>query len=122
MTVALLKAGDHDSLEFATTDLDTVRACIRAFYGKVSSKAAGMATVVTFGGESFTFQDEWDDPCLISHSVKGNDRLRAIHAHFHVSQGFCFQRTICIQIGKSSFLPCKGRGTMRSMVEGCSRW
>jgi hypothetical protein len=85
MSVSLLNVGDHFSLEFDTSDRDAVRSYIRERYGEVSSKAAGIATVVTFGGEDFTFQNEWDDPCLISHSVKGDDLLRAIQAHFRAS-------------------------------------
>jgi hypothetical protein len=37
---------------------------------------------VKFGGEEFTFQNEWDDPCLISHSANGDELLRDIRAHF----------------------------------------
>lgn len=85
MSVSLLNIGDHFSLEFDTSDLDAVRSYIRERYEEVSSKTAGIATVVTFGGEDFTFQNEWDDPCLISHSVKGDDLIRAIHAHFRAS-------------------------------------
>lgn len=85
MSVSLLNVGDHLSLEFDTSDLDAVRSYIRDRYADMSSKAAGVATVVTFGGEDFTFQNEWDDPCLISRSVRGDDLLRAIHAHFRGS-------------------------------------
>ncbi len=85
MPVALLKIGDRYSLEFNATDTDAVRECIRTLYGKVSSEAAGITTVVTFAGEDFTFQDEWDEPCLISHSAKGDDLLRAIQTHFRTS-------------------------------------
>lgn len=41
--------------------------------------AAGIATVVSFGGETFTYQNEWDDPCLISSSNKGDELLRNIY-------------------------------------------
>jgi hypothetical protein len=85
MSFALLNVDDHLSLEFATSDLDGLRSYIRDRYPDVSSKAAGIATVVSFGGESFTFQNEWDDPCLISRSAKGDELLRAIHSHFHGS-------------------------------------
>lgn len=82
MSVSLLNVGDHVSLEFDVSDIDAVRLHIRERYPDVRSKKAGIATVVSFCGEEFTFQNEWEDPCLISGSVKGDELLRAIHAHF----------------------------------------
>ena len=82
MSVSLLKVGSRLSLEFDTSDLDAMRSYIGERYAEVSSKAAGIATIVMFGGEEFMFQNEWDDPCLISQSAKGDDLLRALHAHF----------------------------------------
>ena len=82
MTVSLLQAGDYLSLEFDTSDLDAVRAHIRERHTDVTSIPAGIYSVVRFGGEEFTFQNEWDDPCLISASAKGDELLRAVHAHF----------------------------------------
>jgi len=80
MPFSLLNVDGHVSLEFNTSDLDALRLCIQELYGEVSGKTVGIVTVVAFGGEDFTFQNEWDDPCLISHSVNGNDLLRTIHA------------------------------------------
>jgi len=34
--------------------------------------------VVTIDGEEFTFQQEADDPCLITRSVRGKQMLRAL--------------------------------------------
>ena len=82
MAVSLLPVGDHLSLEFDTSDLEAVRAYVRERHPDVTSKSAGIATVVVFGGEEFTFQNAWDDPCLISGSTQGDELLRAIHAHF----------------------------------------
>jgi len=82
MSLSLLTVGDHLSLEFEVTDLDAVGAFIKERYSSVNSKAAGIATVVTIEGEPFTFQNQWDDPCLISGSARGDELLRAIHAHF----------------------------------------
>lgn len=82
MTVSLLQVGDHLSLEFDTSDLDDVRAYIREQYPDTTTYPAGIATGILFGGEQFTFQNEWDDPCLISASIKGDEMLRTIHAHF----------------------------------------
>ena len=85
MPVSLLKVGDNLSLEFDISDLQAVKSYIRERYPDVTSKAAGIATVVSFGGEDFTFQNEWDDPCLISRSVRGDELLRVIQAHFRGS-------------------------------------
>ena len=82
MAFSLLSVGEHLSLEFDTSDLEALRSYIRDCYPDMSSRAAGIATVVTFGGEDFTFQNEWDDPCLISSSGKGDQLLRAVHTHF----------------------------------------
>ncbi len=80
MTVTLLVAGEHLSLEFAPGDMDTVRGCIRRMFGDWTAAPAGIASVVRFGGEDFTFQIERDDPCLISSSASGDDLLRRIDA------------------------------------------
>lgn len=80
MTVTLMALGEHLSLEFNTSDLGAVRDCIRERYADVQMTPAGIATVVRFGGQDFTFQNEWDDPCLISSSTTGDELLRSIHA------------------------------------------
>lgn len=82
MSFSLLNVGDRLSLEFDSSDIDAVRSHIRQRYSDVRSEVAGIATVVTIEGEAFTFQNEWDDPCLISGSARGDALLRAIHAHF----------------------------------------
>lgn len=82
MAVALLAVGEHLSLEFEADDLPTVRAYIRERYPDWKATPAGIATVVRFGGEDFTFQNEWDDPCLLSSTTRGDELLRTIHAAF----------------------------------------
>lgn len=79
MTVTLLAVGERLSLEFETGDLDAVRTCIRERYADWKTRPAGIATVVRFGGEEFTLQNEWDDPCMISSSAQGDELLRVIH-------------------------------------------
>lgn len=37
-----------------------------------------LAAEVTFGGERFAFQNEWNDPCLIARSERGADMLEQI--------------------------------------------
>jgi hypothetical protein len=80
MTVTLLAVGEHLSLEFETGDLDAVRTHIRERYADWETRPAGIATIVRFGGEEFTLQNEWDDPCMISSSVRGDELLGVIHA------------------------------------------
>ena len=82
MPLSLLAVGSRLSLEFEVADLDAVRSYIQAHYADVTSEAAGIAAIVTIEGEPFTFQNEWDDPCLISASARGDELLRSIHAHF----------------------------------------
>jgi hypothetical protein len=59
------------SLEFEEADLDRVRQCIRQLYPATTSRRAGIATLYSFGGCEFVFQNEWEDPCLISKSYEG---------------------------------------------------
>jgi hypothetical protein len=82
MGVTLLEVGEHLSLEIESDSLDAVRAYLREAYSDLTSTRAGISAIVEFGGESFTFQNEWDDPCLISGSRGGDALLRAVHAHF----------------------------------------
>jgi hypothetical protein len=85
MAVTLLRAGDHLSLEMGSEDLDAVKAHIKSTYPDVTSEPAGIATRVQFAGADFTFQNEWDDPCLISGSVEGDRLLRSICDYFNAS-------------------------------------
>jgi hypothetical protein len=80
MPVTLLNAGDHLSLEFEEADLDRVRQCIRQLYPATTSRRAGIATLYSFGGCEFVFQNEWEDPCLISKSHEGDAILQTLHA------------------------------------------
>jgi hypothetical protein len=80
MTVTLLAVGEHLSREFETDDIDAVRALIRASYADWKTAPAGIATAVRSGSEDFTFQNEWDDPCLISSSTRGDELLRTLHS------------------------------------------
>ncbi len=47
-------------------------------FGKADEKQCVMAAEVTFGGATFTFQSEWEDPCLISSTHEGDQFLRQI--------------------------------------------
>ena len=82
MSVHLLQVGDHLSLEIDADDLDRVRSYIQQMYPDVSIGSAGITTVVSFGGSECMFQNEWDDPCLISGSLNGDTLLRRICDYF----------------------------------------
>ncbi|MDC0116110.1 hypothetical protein OAH97_01375 [Octadecabacter sp.] len=68
------------SLEFEEDDISAVRATIVDLFGNASQTKYVVASDVRFGGESFTFQNKWDDPCLISSTEQGGEYLQRIHA------------------------------------------
>lgn len=71
-------SGGGVSLEFDPADAPAVREVIARRYGRMRRRWFGIATAVTFGGERFVFQNEWNDPCLISRSDAGADMLERI--------------------------------------------
>lgn len=80
MAVTLLElANDHVSLEFEPEDIDAVGAAIREQFGQPNIVRYPFSADYRFGGCSFVFQNEWDDPCLISGSVEGDAILRLLH-------------------------------------------
>ncbi len=80
MTATLLTLSNgHLSLEFDTSDLPAVREAIRRRYGEPSVERYVTLSVLRFADSSFTFQNDWDDPCLISGSAEGDDILKALH-------------------------------------------
>lgn len=79
MAISILNlSGGGVSLEFESRDAAAVRAAIRERYGKMRRRWFVLAAEVTFGGESFAFQNEWSDPCLISRSERGAEMLERI--------------------------------------------
>jgi hypothetical protein len=81
MAVTLLPLSDgHSSLEFEPSDIPSMASAVRDRYGEVDKRHYAMSTKYRFGGCSFTFQNEWDDPCLISASAEGDEILRILHA------------------------------------------
>lgn len=80
MPVTLLKVDDHFSLEFEESDLKRIGRCIGTMYPDANSRPDGIFKVYTFGGCEFAFQNEWDDPCLVSDSNDGDAILRMLHA------------------------------------------
>lgn len=85
----LLKLSDgHYSLELDSAELDALASIIKDMYGIPDVERDIMSSRHTFGGQSFTFQNEWDDPCLISTSAEGDRILEALAARLAaLSQG-----------------------------------
>ncbi|WP_171178771.1 hypothetical protein [Ruegeria sp. HKCCD8929] len=80
MAIGLLKlSSGHFSLEFEEEDVSDVVEAIRTEFGKAEQKQFVMAREVKFGGATFVFQNEWQDPCLVSSSLQGDQCLRQIH-------------------------------------------
>jgi len=80
MTVRLSQINDQTySLEFDVSDIKLVEAAIKTKYGKPKTKTAGIATIYEFGGCDFTFQNQWEDPCLISDNVEGHKILEELN-------------------------------------------
>jgi hypothetical protein len=73
MAVNLLRLPDgHFSLEFDPSDTLHVNSVISAIYGKPVKTQYAISAMYAFRGVEFTFQNEWDDPCLISGSEEGD--------------------------------------------------
>lgn len=81
MAVTLLYlANGHYSLEFRPADLPSVASAIRDRYGAPDKRQYPLSAEYRFGGCRFAFQNEWDDPCLISTSTEGNEILKHLYA------------------------------------------
>ena len=78
MPVSLLRGETIFSLEFAPEDRVDVWAAIQALFGESQIIPGVVSADVLFGGERFTYQDEWDDPCLISSSARGQAFLERL--------------------------------------------
>jgi hypothetical protein len=72
MTVSLLRLETGCSLEFATSDIERVRAALDRHYGAPKvDKSSPILTVYMFASAKLIFQNEWDDPCLIADEPTG---------------------------------------------------
>ena len=79
--VSLLELKDGGcSLEFALEDMDRVRAALSVRYGTPKVTKYPILTVFRFGRTEPTFQNEWDDPCLIAITSDGVAMLRTLAA------------------------------------------
>lgn len=82
MPFRLLKlSGGTLSLEFETSDLPRVREVIKAAYGKIEIESYPICASVKLGGCEFVFQNEWNDPCLISKTAGGSQILTSLFKH-----------------------------------------
>ena len=80
MNVRILELNNgHVSLEFGEKDVSLVAMTATKLFGEVSHKPYIMAAEVYFGGAKFTYQDEWNDPCLISNTDLGDACLRRVY-------------------------------------------
>jgi hypothetical protein len=63
------------SLEISELDLPLLRRLIEENWGKPKTVRYPTSENHRFGGEEFTFQSEWSDPCLITSTLKGSEML-----------------------------------------------
>jgi len=79
MAVTLLPLDDGCSLEFANEDMERVRQALERRYGSPEvDKRHPWLTVYRYPHAELTFQNEWDDPCLIASAAPGIAMLRQI--------------------------------------------
>ena len=77
MAVSLLKLDTgHYSLEFEPNDIERVAEALREAYGPPAVKRWPIATSYSFNGVELTYQNEWDDPCLIAGDESGDVVLK----------------------------------------------
>ena len=72
-------ASNNVSLEFGPSELDAVLSGLRG-YGQLRREARTTYELLTVDGEQFIFENEWDEPCLISKSARGDAMLRELAA------------------------------------------
>ena len=78
MAVSLLRGPTVVSLEFEPEDKEVVKAAVRESFGEPKVTQHGISSTVQIDGEEFTYQNEWDDPCLITSTARGAEILQAI--------------------------------------------
>lgn len=79
MSISLLElANGRVSLEFEESDFSVIVQTIRDIHGLPNKTLKTTYTEYQFGGSRFLFQNEWEDPCLISTSVDGDAILKSL--------------------------------------------
>ncbi len=66
------------SLEISEDELPFLRSLIKQNWGKPKVVRYPACDVLTIAGEEFTFQNEWNDPCLITSTLKGSEMLQKL--------------------------------------------
>lgn len=69
-------------MEFAPDELTDVCRAIDEAYAERRVDQCATYQRWTFGGETFLFENEWDEPCLIAQSAQGVVMLREIAESF----------------------------------------
>lgn len=70
------------SLEVGEVSLVELKKCIETLWGTIEIGPYFASQSVRFGDCDFVFQNEWDDPCLISLSTEGAAHLRRLAQTF----------------------------------------
>jgi hypothetical protein len=79
MAVTLLALSDgRSSLELSPEDSAAVREAVAALFGGIAERLSASYSTVTFAGESFLMEWEWDEPCLIATNARGSELLSQI--------------------------------------------
>jgi hypothetical protein len=79
MVVSLLPIDGGCSLEFAEADIGRVRAALETHYGVPEvDKSHPTLTIYRYPGAELTFQNDWEDPCLIAGNALGVAMLERV--------------------------------------------
>ncbi|MFK8252158.1 hypothetical protein [Ancylobacter terrae] len=78
MAALLNLPNGHVSLEFRASDMASIGKLLRKLHGKPSIVQHPTFSEYQFVGFSLIFQNEWDDPCLISSSNEGDQALHML--------------------------------------------
>jgi hypothetical protein len=70
--------GGMASLEISESDIAIVKQLIIEMWGVPKVTRHPACDSLEFAGESFTFQNDWNDPCLIADTNGGREILRIL--------------------------------------------
>jgi hypothetical protein len=86
LAVRILSLSDRGiSLEFDENDMPNIANAIRRRYGEPTVEWHATMAIYRFGGCDFSFQNEWQDPCLVSSDKDGVAILKQIFADLTIS-------------------------------------
>lgn len=68
------------SLELGEDELPLVKHLIDRDWGQPQITRHATHDTLLIKGLEFIFQNDWDDPCLISSCAKGSEMLKALHS------------------------------------------